>query len=393
MKNFNQFNLNIKLPEAISLAEKFSVEETKIVKGQEVKKYNILREQRNAEGQIMGIDETLSKYLTQAASLIAEIDGSAEEDIFSKNKEIKQKPDNVIFLDKSARPLHGLVNHLWKDLAAPDAKKPQIDFVNIDRQDFFNDIGLANIDGRSIETGNILTPLDLRDALKDSEKAKKIFEYVSAMRAYFVEGELDQEKPISEQVWDMPTRFDGKNVMIIDETKRSGSTMEISKTLFNMAFPDMKSVRGEYFWPQDGKKMIGGEIEHGSVPVWYNAGTSFGRGIGDRSDTYFEQKFERLKDSKSFKQKIGSKVLSAPHHIMNESKFEGYQGDTPFVQLMEDFKDLRDDFRNGKVLFIPPLNYGFSRMDKVLLEQGFTQEKDGSFPSLNQVREIQANRR
>ncbi len=220
-------------------------------------------------------------------------------------------------------------------------------------------------------------------------------------------GDIDPNENIVDQVWGLPTKLDGKNVCVVDETMRSGSTLAMAQILHQMAIPMVGEVSGEYFWTPDFKDQvsIGGgqqEIQQGSVPIWYDSKRTDGRGIGDRSDRYYDVKYENRKDQRSLKQKIGSMVLSAPRYTMaspnEEDKLFNYKKDQRFVDLAHDFKQLRSDYRDGKVLFIPPINYSDEKKIQAFEKQGLNYEVDEDdgevyIKELNILRRVRKNRR
>ena len=105
--------------EVAELDKKFSVDPSD---------YNILTHQEDNEGRRMEANEVMSKYLTETARLIESYD---QKDI-----------DHVVYLDKSARPVAHIVQLLHKDLASEGAKKPDFNYLNIDRVDIYNYFGI-----------------------------------------------------------------------------------------------------------------------------------------------------------------------------------------------------------------------------------------------------------
>jgi hypothetical protein len=86
---YNTYSTLNTISEVEHLKERFSVDSDK---------YSILRYQQDADGNTMEINETATKYISNTARMIAEADGSSE-------KEGSFKPDTILFLDKSARPV------------------------------------------------------------------------------------------------------------------------------------------------------------------------------------------------------------------------------------------------------------------------------------------------
>lgn len=133
--NFTQPEINLERKE---FADRFRVD---------VKDYPIFRQQMqlderwgNNEGHRWNIDKTASEYVTDAANLITVMDGTAE--MYADDPE-REKPDHVIYLDKSARPVSWLVNTFWKDFS--EEERPSHSYLNIDRLPWFRRAGFEVI--------------------------------------------------------------------------------------------------------------------------------------------------------------------------------------------------------------------------------------------------------
>jgi hypothetical protein len=142
------------------------------------------------------------------------------------------KPDYVVFLDKSARPVNWMVQSLWDTLAAKDADgntpdRPQSLFVNIDAR------------RRKDESDNAMA--DLRSLFTIDEP----LEGLSAM---------DQE-----------TLLDGKEVLVVDEISVSGDTLQYADELLQRAYPSAH-IR-TFAWMDGAPKTAGGPKTNN--PVWY----------------------------------------------------------------------------------------------------------------------------
>ncbi len=385
-------NLNIYNQDANRLQEEREVAELDKKFSVDPSDYNILTHQEDNEGRRMEANEVMSKYLTETARLIESYE---QKDI-----------DHVVYLDKSARPVAHIVQLLHKDLASEGAKKPDFNYLNIDRVDIYNYFGIKNWGG-STDDGRTLKESDFVEVIKKPENEEKLTTLLTSIRTNYIVGDIDPNENIVDQVWGLPTKLDGKNVCVVDETMRSGSTLAMAQILHQMAIPMVGEVSGEYFWTPDFKDQvsIGGgqqEIQQGSVPIWYDSKRTDGRGIGDRSDRYYDVKYENRKDQRSLKQKIGSMVLSAPRYTMaspnEEDKLFNYKKDQRFVDLAHDFKQLRSDYRDGKVLFIPPINYSDEKKIQAFEKQGLNYEVDEDdgevyIKELNILRRVRKNRR
>ena len=366
--------------------------------------YKVLKEQAKwdseAGGNVqMNLDDIGTEYIRNAAGLIAVMDGSAEryfrsdrlirdgeEDVeHLKNFEKPPKPDHVLHLDKSERPGSWLINLLWKDLAVEGSKKPDFSYLNIDRADFFPLVGLeSDQDGRSLETGEVLKPIDFDQKIKeDSDEVREGLRQIKlAIRSQYIDEKMiDPNGDIEEQILSLPTKLDGKNLLVIDETSRSGSTLHMAMRLMKIAIPELKNIHGEYLWTQTVRDTKSGESA--GAPVWYDANNSDGRGTGDRSEYYHSKKFEKNPTTKNLLRKIGSLAISAPIFDFDEENGYKIKPDPKAMALARDFKQLRKDFRDGKILFMPPMNYSEERVDEIFEKQGFIPEIDPIYGDKN----------
>lgn len=170
-------------------------------------------------------------------------------------------PDYVVSLDKSGRPVAWLVRALWPILARTPGSDfadgqvpplPQFRFVNIDREQWWG------------YTGG--TEFGLIDVSKVQDDA------IAALRRVF----LPQA--------DSPTAWlDGRRVLVVDEVKNTGDTLQIARGLLLRAFPTA-DVRTAH-WMDPGSTRDRSEMRRTSeVPVWYRADIWQGRLVGNRLD-------------------------------------------------------------------------------------------------------------
>ena len=289
--------------------------------------YELLREgvqkQKDTASSLDQLDTNgiLQRYVTFTDKLIGIADGSITEapDIVDPRKpeRSREKKDEIIFLDKSARPVSWLMDAFWEQLAQKDAEKPHYDFLNIDRVNWFMDQGY-----RREEAETILGPRDF-----DIEKVD--IEDLARIRAYFVKGDLSEDT-WQDEVWNMPTRLDGKNILIVDEVKSQGGTLSIATQLLRKAIPEA-IVSGQYFW-ETSYREVGGFRQADSVPVWYSKEDAMGRGIGDISKQYHDYQYEKQPTQENLRRKIAQRILSAPHFDKRKLTQEGV------LELLDDKK-------------------------------------------------------
>jgi hypothetical protein len=273
--------------------------------------YNLLRgDKQKVRGEMnrWDTDYTLEQYAKATDRMIGLMDGSIDTRIIKDpvNPERSlQKPDGVIWLDKSARPVSWFADDLWEQFAEPGVEKPSYDFLNIDRVNWFTRQG-----HREQEAATRLGPDDF-----DIEKVLE--EDIARIRAYFVQGELT-EAHWQEEVWQLPTRLDDKNILIIDEVKNRGGTLAIAAQLIKRAIPEA-TISGDYFWPSnfysiDKKSAERTSQQMESAPVWYDNDTTMGRGVGEISETYWTQKYQKDPSQENLRTYLAWPMLSAPHY-------------------------------------------------------------------------------
>ena len=320
--------------------------------------YNLLRGDVQAvrgRNRVWDDDFTREKYIQATDNMIGMLDGSiTEREIYDPdNKERSQQaPDTVIWLDKSARPVSWFVDAYWERFADPEATRPTDEFLNIDRVNWFMRQGHSKIDAETI-----LGPDDF-----DINKVPA--EDIARIRAIFTEGEIDMDN-WQESVWELPTRLDGKNILIIDEVKNKGGTLAIAAQLIKKAFPDT-TVSADYFW-QAGAYALGGSAENKqmeSAPVWYDKHDGMGRGVGDINKTWYRN----LPDTPENRgRKLGWIALSAPH--FNKKTFELID-DFKAKQLLQDIAFTTYD----PIYRRPSPERDIEQIEQILAEQGTTLE-------------------
>lgn len=300
------------------------------------------------------IDKTLNRFVTSTADLIATIDGSSIE---YENHPERIRPDHVIYLDKSARPVSWMVNLFWDKFS--DEKRPGHSYLNIDRQPWFRRSGVTvNPDGYSRSPDGSLH----RDSFSDFKTENIPPEDFARIRALYIDGGIKSENPA--EIMESPSQLDGKNILIVDEVKRSGSTLDIAKWLIKNAFPEAASVEGAYFW-QGSQKVNhdGTESQMRSVPVWYDSSTTFGRGAGEIDPKFYADRHETFKTDRTRAQKFGSLVLSSTYDLASEPNQLSRE-------LLREMKKMRGDFDAGKILLSAPHNYDFDRAADAIEAQG-----------------------
>lgn len=235
------------------------------------------------------------------------------------------RPDYVLFLDKSARPVAWFTQAFWPLLAekAPgdpiyqSAKsavppRPDFKFLNIDRDQWRPIVG-------DQETGVI-------DVSRVPQSD------IDELRAIFIAGKRDRAKALAQQ----PTLFDDKKVLIVDEVRVSSDTLVTARKLLERAFPSAR-FKGTYWMVPEVKSYRGGEKMPTDMPVWYNEKDITGRGVGNRletSPTRLEPK-SRLHKGFSDRQISGWRFLSTRPGKLDEKSGQLRQ---EIIQLAKEYQ-------------------------------------------------------
>jgi len=328
--------------------------------------YNRLRGELQGVRGRSGVWETdyvLERYVEATDGMVGRLDGSIHERAISDpdNSELSQeKPDVVVWLDKSARPVSWFVDGFWEQFADPEVEKPDYEFLNIDRVNWFVNMGHSRIDAETR-----LGPNDF-----DIEKVPD--ETIARLRALFVVGELSEDN-WQEEVWKLPTRLDGKNVLIVDEVKNKGGTLAIATQVLKRAIPEL-TVSGDYFWSAglySINKMSAdpADMQMESAPVWYDAKDSMGRGIGEVSKVYWSHEYETHPTQDNLKKKLGWQAISAPH--FNPRNFH-LKNDPLATKLQQDIAYLSYAVGDGRVLRRPDQDRGTDESIKIINDQGIS---------------------
>ncbi len=319
-------------------------------------------------------DYVREQYIRETDSIIGRFDGTVTElsagDI--RDERIAEGepriPDTAIYLDKSARPVAWLVDAFWDQIAEPGAKKPNEEYLNIDRANWFNYLGHTIEDSEN------------RLGREDFELEKVDPDRISAIRAHFSKGELTEEN-WKDEVWNLPTRLDGQHVAIIDEVMNKGGTLHIAVELLRKAIPEA-TFDGIYFWHTgrvsiDGIKTDRDSQQMQSAPIWYDKQRLTGRGVGDISQAYHEHEYKQNPNQQTLRNKIAGFALSAPHH--DPETYEIVE-DRLAKKFQQDIAYLTYDMADGRILHLPDPDRDYeSDYLKKLADQGISREEAVTF--------------
>ncbi len=338
--------------------------------------YELLRGERQAVQGRPGVwddDYLFERYLHYTDKVIGMMDGSVTEREHPSKSDPEYgrpvtAPDAVVWLDKSARPVSWFTDAFWEQFAQDGAEKPENEFLNIDRTNWFVRQGH---DVRQAET--VLGPNDFDINMVSDEDIARI-------RAALIDEDIDPDN-WQNDVWNKPTRLDGKEVLIIDEVKNKGGTLKIAFELLRKAVPEAK-FSADYFM-KSGVHALNGRAEEQQMnfaPLWYDDKDAFGRGVGDPSKTYYEQQYEKEPTNEHLRKALAWTVLSAPHH--DPKTFEEVE-DIKAQKLQQDIAFLTYGYGDGRIFRHPDPNRDFDQLDEIYQQQGITlgrgQGKSGEY--------------
>ncbi len=326
------------------------------------------------------LDATLSEYVTRAAGLVKTLAGDA---YAMSGAEKLPAADHVIYLDKSARPVSWLVDEFWQDFAS-DIDKPTQSFLAIDRSPWLNHAGQkVDPDGRYIDgerAGELAHYDDFERGITAIMEAhpERVKEELAKVRALYIEGGIDSEDP--DAIMNTPTVLDGKNITIVDEVQRTGTTSGIAKWLLEHAIPEARSVNFVGFWhPVALKSPDGKDTMISSVPVWYSAARISGRGVAEIRPEYYEEQFSADPTPVNRARKFSAELLGTPFNPESEQIMDA-RFSSPSLELRKEVSTLHDYYEKGRVFLMPTIELGMSYRD-YMTREGLTPQKDERYDS------------
>jgi hypothetical protein len=266
--------------------------------------YDILKAHTKTDGTEKSLPELEMEYVQLTDKLIHNmthgIDFRTPEHTI-----VHEKPTVVVFFDKSARPVSWLTRELWDTLAPEPGsdeipEQPDFKFLNIDRNRLRKKLdpnGCGKFDASYITEDQII---GLRSIFNVSHDGS----------------------------YDTPNALDNQKIMLVDEMLASGATMEIATSIIRRAFPT-SLVQGTYWMEK--KAYINGAEGNADAPIWYNANSEMGRGVGDalpnesitdpaqlflsrRFPVADEKSLLLREDFKTLARSVGKSVLYLPHN-------------------------------------------------------------------------------
>ncbi|HEX7483961.1 MAG TPA: hypothetical protein VF281_02290 [Candidatus Saccharimonadales bacterium] len=269
-------------------------------------KYTILEAHDRTDGSHKSLEELEIEYVNLTDELIYHITHGFNAIVDGKMTAVV--PTKVIFLDKSARPLAWLTRDLWDKLAPEPGeteipKQPDFNFLNIDRRQWRDQLDPN-------KTGQFNA-----DNLSDSQ--------MEGLRSIFNRdhnGSFDETNDLDDQV-----------ILVVDEVKSTGDTLNIAQEMIKRAFPS--SIVGGVHWMSK-TTQVNGATGNADIPIWYQDDSKdpkneVGRGVGNR---------------------LPKRLITHPSQEFLSRRFN--EPDQKALRLREDFKTLSDGVGND-VLYQP----------------------------------------
>jgi hypothetical protein len=268
--------------------------------------YKLLTGHARTDGSYKTDEELRTEYLRNTDELIRQMTEGVRFTDPETGEQSIERPDAVVWLDKSARPVSWLTKETWPKLAAdaegnvPDM--PSFYFANIDREQWVNTID---------PEGNGVVNIDRVDPT-----------IIRSLRSIYV-SPAHKQNGLTDEIDTAPSELDNKNILIVDEVYSSGRTLTYAAKFFQKAFPTAK-VAGTYW--MGGIAQRGNAQGNADLPVWYKDKIVTGRGVSNRNERLSQK-------SPSRTQRLGGWFLS--------TAFE--QPDPSSVQLRKELKQLAHD--------------------------------------------------
>lgn len=287
--------------------------------------YELLQGHFRTDGSFKGDEQLRSEYVQLTDELIHKMTDGVDVQNAETGEVEKHIPDYVVWLDKSARPVSWLTKELWPTLAVrPNGELPDMPsfrFANIDREQWVNTVDPEGI-------GHM-----------DADRVDKSI--IRSLRSVFV-APRDKQAGLTETIDEAPAELDDKTVLIVDEVRASGRTLDMAMKMFERAFPNTKFAKTHWMSGQvqlrDPRgRMIG--QGNADLPVWYKEHDVKGRGVGNRNEKSSES-------SNSRTQRLGRWFLSTRLAEQDDAS----------LRLRKELKQLGKDVMNHEVLVVPSLD-------------------------------------
>lgn len=245
--------------------------------------YRLLKGHPRTDGTFKTDDQLRTEYVSRTDGLIRLMTDGVGVTDRATGEYITEKPDYVVWLDKSARPVAQLTRELWPRLAPapgqPVPEMPKFRFVNIDREQWVNTVDPQGIGSVKVDR---VDPSIIR-----------------SLRSIFVSPEQKKDG-LTPAIDNAHAELDDRTTLIVDEVRASGRTLEIAQNFFERAFPTGRFAATHWM---GGIVQMGLATGNADLPVWYQRNSNKGRGIGNRDEGVSSR-------SPSATQRLGAHFLS-----------------------------------------------------------------------------------
>ena len=185
-------------------------------------------------------------------------------------------------------------------------------------------------------------------SILENQNIWKAFQIASQIRALFLPGGItEEEMRRPDLIMSRETGLAGKNITIIDEVERTGTTRKIATHFISWAFPEAANVRSEVFYeaktltartghPQDGQML--------RIPFWYSLehDDGAGRGIHGIDRSFYENMYNNNPDDLKCAAMYGSNFLGTRIDYREESGQKS-------LRLREQIARLRFEVKKGRI--------------------------------------------
>lgn len=246
-------------------------------------KYEILTGHRRTDGTYKSGEQLRVEYIHRTDELIRQATQGVPAVDPETHQTFIKKPDDLVFLDKSARPVGWMTRELWPRLAPAPGESvppmPNMFFSNIDREQWVNTV---DPEGKG---------------MVDMDAVSKTV--IRSLRSIYVAPQY-KTNGLTEDIDKAPASLDGHTVLLVDEVRASGRTLKIAQEFYARAFPTTSIAATHWM---GGVAQLGTAQGNADLPVWYKQSTQTGRGVGNRDEN-------RSQQSASLTQRLGGWFLS-----------------------------------------------------------------------------------
>ncbi len=183
---------------------------------------------------------------------------------------------------------------------------------------------------------------------RNLKNIREAFMIAARIRGLFVPGGLSEEDVKNpERIFDYSTGMEDKNITIIDEVARTGTTGRIAEHFISWAFPEAASVNFYTFYDaprfhsRDGGGMEGQML---MIPFWYKLShdDGLGRGISGPDTNQYRRRYEENPNNFRRAASFGASFLGVPIDYEIEAKQKS-------LRLRKQIADLRVAYEKGYI--------------------------------------------